>query len=364
MKIELFVPPKFKYTPLSLVDLIKKTNKNYLYAASGRISLYHIIRNFSIKSIAIPTYLCNTVLEPLKRLNIKIYFYDIDVEDLNPSFESFKELIKESEIDSVLVPSMYGNAANLKEFEIFSKKNKILLIDDAAQSFGASLDEKMVGTFGDAGFFSFSPGKPTAGHLGAFYWIATEKSVKIIRTKHCIFHMIKWYEFKINRLEIYNRNFIFKLIGLFLKVINKLYIKFIDIYNDDICDNEKQILGGILNSIENDKFLYREKYFYQFYRLYCENKLFRIIKNIRGKPSPHKIVIVFKNNNYAEKFFKFFQINKINVLYGYTLLDNNLKFKNSVSLQGKIIELPIENNQIHMQYIFDKVNEFLESEIK
>jgi dTDP-4-amino-4,6-dideoxygalactose transaminase len=39
-----------------------------------------------------------------------------------------------------------------------NKLNIFLLIDNAAQSYGAILDGRLIGAFVDAGFFSFLPG--------------------------------------------------------------------------------------------------------------------------------------------------------------------------------------------------------------
>ena len=77
-------------------------------------------------------------------------------------------------VSAVLVVSMYGNPADYHRIERICKQNKWFMIDDAAQSMGAELDGKPVGTFGNAGFYSFSPGKPTAGPMGAFYWSSVD----------------------------------------------------------------------------------------------------------------------------------------------------------------------------------------------
>jgi len=97
---------------------------------------------------------------------------------------------------------MYGNPANLIEIEKFCKKKRIKLIDNAAQSFGAKLDGRFVGPFGAAGFISFSPGKPAAGHMGSFFWSSNEK-YNFIRTSNVLFHYISYLDFYFNRLNIY-----------------------------------------------------------------------------------------------------------------------------------------------------------------
>ena len=64
---------------------------------------------------------------------------------------------------------LYGNPVDYPGIEKICKDFGVKLIDDAAQSFGAKLNGRLAGTWGDAGFFSFSPGKSTPGHLGSFF---------------------------------------------------------------------------------------------------------------------------------------------------------------------------------------------------
>ena len=106
-------------------------NKEIHYASKGRWALYHILKSYSkIESIALPSYLCSSLLLPCKKLGLKTEFYGFDIKDLNPSLVSFKELLKRTHVDAVLVPSMYGFAADLRAFEVVCKKNSIVMIDD------------------------------------------------------------------------------------------------------------------------------------------------------------------------------------------------------------------------------------------
>ena len=59
------------------------------------------------------------------------------------------------EISCLLVASMYGNPADMVQLEGLCKEHGIKLIDDAAQSFGAKIQDRFIGTFGDAGFMAF-----------------------------------------------------------------------------------------------------------------------------------------------------------------------------------------------------------------
>jgi dTDP-4-amino-4,6-dideoxygalactose transaminase len=55
---------------------------------------------------------------------------------------------------AIVVVHLYGYVADMSEIVKLSKKHGILLVEDAAQSMGASLDGKMSGTFGDISVFS------------------------------------------------------------------------------------------------------------------------------------------------------------------------------------------------------------------
>jgi len=350
MKIDLFVPPEFSYQPLNIEKLNKKTSKQWNYASSGRASLYHILKPLNIDKILIPVYICSTILEPLTRLNIKPIFYDLDIEDLNASLQSIEYLSNKNNVTTLLVASMYGNPANLIEIEKFCVQKNIFLIDDAAQSFNAKLKDRYIGAFGNAGFFSFSPGKPLAGHMGSFFW--SDRPYEINRTKNCFAHYIKWMFFYITRYKTYKSSVFFK------KVITLFYVlitRFISSYDDDICRFEKPILGGILS----DKFEFRRKNHDKFVENFSSNDYFLIIKNIRGEANNHKIVLYFKSVQLAQTFVRYMSNNEIHVLKGYSLLSHELDgLTNAETINGKIVELPIEECMDKMNYMFCKVSEF------
>lgn len=64
-------------------------------------------------------------------------YCDIDIEDLNISYESLIEKYNYSKASCVIVPSLYGNPANLSKIEKFCNEHNIYMIDYSAQSFGA-----------------------------------------------------------------------------------------------------------------------------------------------------------------------------------------------------------------------------------
>ena len=65
---------------------------------------------------------------------------------------------------AVCVTHLFGKSCEMDRILTFCNRNKLKLIEDCAQSHGAKFDQKMTGTFGEAGCFSFYPTK----NLGAF----------------------------------------------------------------------------------------------------------------------------------------------------------------------------------------------------
>jgi len=356
MKIEIFTPPKFKRKPLNLEKLDYTTGKKWIYASNGKSAIYHILKDLNVDKILIPVYICSSVLVPLRELNIKPIFYDLDIDDLNPSIESIKKLSKKYDVSAVLVASMYGNPANLTEIEQYCKENNLFMVDDAAQSFGAKLNNRYIGTFGNAGFFSFSPGKPTTGHMGSFFW--SNNSIVIKREKQCLLHHIKWINFYFNRYKIYESNFCTKKFLSFVdRVINKLF----SFWNDDICEFEKDILGGILESNFSDEYAFRNKYIEEFCMTFKDSKYFRVLYPLRGKANGHKIVLIFQEKSIAKRLIAFLNKNSIYASNGYKLLEYNIDVSNAKLIEHKVVELPIEESREKMDYLFKKVKEFEDS---
>ncbi len=69
-----------------------------------------------------------------------------------------------SKTKAILVVHLYGQASNMAPIVELARKYNLRLVEDCAQSHGASFNGKMTGTFGDIGCFSFYPSK----NLGAF----------------------------------------------------------------------------------------------------------------------------------------------------------------------------------------------------
>ena len=80
-----------------------------------------------------------------------------DIEEISYGLDPEDVRKKITEKTKAIMPMHYGGAVclKIKELNSLAKEKGILLIEDAAESFGAKLSGQKVGTFGDAAMFSF-----------------------------------------------------------------------------------------------------------------------------------------------------------------------------------------------------------------
>jgi len=340
--VDKFVPPKFHRFHLDDIHLDKLTDKKWMYSCCGKASLYHCLKSLNIsRKILIPVYICDSIMSVIQKMRLMPIFYDLNMEDLNASFEDIVYKFENNDnVEAVLVASMYGNPANLYRIQQFCREKNLKMIDDAAQSFGAKIGEQFVGTFGDAGFFSFSPGKPTAGHLGSFFWTSNEKYF-VKYKNHFFFHLIAYLDFYFNRYKVYSYKK-FRVFNVFY-YLDIFFKTKLDWYDDKMNCFEDKILGGILH--DNFSQTYRAEILRIISNSLRDNNMIRVITKGDAGTNNHKLVVIAYSKKIAVEIFAYFKELRIFVSYGYTPLDTKSNTSNAMTLNGKILEIPIEDNK-------------------
>lgn len=108
--------------------------------------------------IIVPSHTwCATAIS-FAREGAKIVWADIDMETFNISLDSIKKNYTKN-TKAIVAVHLYGLPADIIEIKKFAKEKKLILIEDCAQSLGASINDKKVGTFGDISVFSFHSNK-------------------------------------------------------------------------------------------------------------------------------------------------------------------------------------------------------------
>jgi len=97
-----------------------------------------------------------------------------DVSTFNLTAEGIKSSISER-TKAILPVHLYGQISPMNEIASVAREHDLLILEDCAQSHGAVLGGKKAGTWGDAGAFSFYPGK-NLGALGDAGAIITDNN--------------------------------------------------------------------------------------------------------------------------------------------------------------------------------------------
>ena len=93
----------------------------------------------------------------------------IDIEEQTLGLDPIRIEEKITKTTKAIIPVHYaGLPCKINEIKKIARENKITLIEDAAESIGATVGKKKVGTFGEASIFSFAANKVlTSGEGGA-----------------------------------------------------------------------------------------------------------------------------------------------------------------------------------------------------
>tara|TARA_B100000029_G_scaffold507494_1_gene592234 strand:- start:989 stop:2131 length:1143 start_codon:yes stop_codon:yes gene_type:complete len=104
--------------------------------------------------IICPIFTCTATNIPLLYIGAKIKFADVNPATLNINIESVKKLITKK-TKAIVFVNYGGLPCELNELNKIAKKNKLTLIQDAAQSLGATYQKKPITNYADFTIFSF-----------------------------------------------------------------------------------------------------------------------------------------------------------------------------------------------------------------
>ncbi|MCC2606217.1 DegT/DnrJ/EryC1/StrS family aminotransferase [Planctobacterium marinum] len=115
--------------------------------------------------------------EVIKLVGATPWFVDVDLQSYNLCPKALESAIKDcnnqhpNKAKAVISVDIFGLPANYPQIERICREQNILLIEDAAQSFGASLNGVKCGAFGNIACTSFFPAKPLGcyGDGGAIF---------------------------------------------------------------------------------------------------------------------------------------------------------------------------------------------------
>jgi dTDP-4-amino-4,6-dideoxygalactose transaminase len=103
-------------------------------------------------------------------------FVDIEPDTLNIDPNQIEAQITEK-TKAILPVHLFGHPADMGKIKRIARKHRLKIVEDCAQCFGADIQRKKVGSFGDAGCFSFYPSKNLGGYGDGGLIILNNKKV-------------------------------------------------------------------------------------------------------------------------------------------------------------------------------------------
>lgn len=131
--------------------------RDVLSALLSNLKDQQILNNQS--QILIPGYTCPSLPSAIINTNLKIQLYDLEPQTLKPDLNSINRMINKN-TRILIIQYLFGIPFDLSEILKITQKNNIILIEDIAQSMGATVNGHYIGNKGDFVLYSFGRGKP------------------------------------------------------------------------------------------------------------------------------------------------------------------------------------------------------------
>ena len=372
-------------------------NSSFYFFNYGRTAFYEML--LYIKSRSKKRKIIINSLTLFEIVNVIIYagfepiFIDTEKNSFNTNIKLDVSEINLKEVAAVVITHLNGansDVINIKnKLNNYNKTNdKIYLIEDCAVSFGAKIQQKNVGTFGDFSFLSFNIMKNITCYTGGVL-IDNDKALSNYNINHynypSVYNVIKKIIF-VMVIQFLNSKIIFPLFFSFIKLSHKYSFKsFLAIYRSDFVITlkknfpnrfkylmhpfQKKILNEQFKHLENNRSLRCDKA-----KVYHEglkdNKYLKFPQNeFNDKNIFLDFPIICSSEKTKNQLFDYFLKKGIDVKnYYYRSCSiypiynfNNTPCLNSNEIAKNIIMLPL-NNQITSDYqkqIINEINIFL-----
>ncbi len=141
-------------------------SSNALAVASGTDALLIAMLALGIKEgdeVIVPDFTFIATSEAVSRTGATPVFADVEPDTFCIDISDAQSKIT-SRTKAIVPVHLYGQCADMDKVSSFAKQHNLFVIEDCAQSTGATWKGKKAGTIGDMGCFSFFPSK----NLGAY----------------------------------------------------------------------------------------------------------------------------------------------------------------------------------------------------
>jgi dTDP-4-amino-4,6-dideoxygalactose transaminase len=134
------------------------SKKNNLLVQSGTAALHLALKAININknhSVITPNFSCSANINCISQCGAKAIVVESENDTLGLDFDLVKKAIIKFKPKALQLVHVYGfPARDTEKIVQFCKKKKVIIIEDASESLGATINGKMVGSFGDISIFS------------------------------------------------------------------------------------------------------------------------------------------------------------------------------------------------------------------
>jgi len=145
--------------------------------SSARVGLYILLKNLVLNpgdEVILGAYNFPPLTRLIKLMGYKPVFVDIKKGTANIDENKIEEAVS-SKTRLIFVTHMYGYPVNMEKVMELAGKYKLFVIEDCAHALGAEYKGHRLGSFGDAGIFSFGYGKIMPCFGGGMVTVRDEK---------------------------------------------------------------------------------------------------------------------------------------------------------------------------------------------
>jgi len=138
----------------------------------GRMAFYFILKALQLppgSEIIVPALTFWVVPEIARVAGLKVVFVDVDPATFTLSPAAVERAITPN-TRAILPTHLYGMSCDMDPILDLARRHDLKVIEDCAHSLGATYKGRMVGTLGDASFFSFQAFKPLNTYGGGLAW--------------------------------------------------------------------------------------------------------------------------------------------------------------------------------------------------
>lgn len=164
----------------------KFSNRFVVLNSSGRQALYDLLRVHDIglgDEVIIQAFTCIAVPEPILWVGAKPVYADVQKDSYSVDVQDVVRKIT-SNTKAIIIQHTFGIPGPIEEIVKIAKEKNIIVIEDCAHAFGATLNNKPLGTFADAAIISFGRDKCVSSVYGGACIVKNREHMEKLRAFH------------------------------------------------------------------------------------------------------------------------------------------------------------------------------------